>query len=221
MTKAFVVFDLDGTLIDGYAAIGDALSYAMERLGLPALGAAEVRALVGHGLERLLEKAMGRELAPAGVRLFRERYPQVAVEKTELLSDVPEVLAQLDWEGHAMAVASNKPAAFSRLILDAKGVGRYFRAIGGPDEDMPPKPDPTMLYRMIRMVGASPSNTVVVGDMEVDSDFARAAGCLIVLIPSGSRSRGELLGIRADALLERLADLPVWLRSKPVEVDVE
>jgi len=26
----FIVFDLDGTLIDGYAAIGDALGYAME-----------------------------------------------------------------------------------------------------------------------------------------------------------------------------------------------
>jgi phosphoglycolate phosphatase-like HAD superfamily hydrolase len=33
MTKSFVVFDLDGTLIDGYGAIGDALAYAMERLG--------------------------------------------------------------------------------------------------------------------------------------------------------------------------------------------
>ena len=49
-----VVFDLDGTLIDGYAAIADALSYAMERLGDAALPPERVRAMVGHGLDRLL-----------------------------------------------------------------------------------------------------------------------------------------------------------------------
>jgi phosphoglycolate phosphatase len=45
----FLVFDLDGTLIDGYAAIADALSFAMGRLGLKALPVASVRRMVGHG----------------------------------------------------------------------------------------------------------------------------------------------------------------------------
>ncbi|MGH9317660.1 MAG: HAD family hydrolase, partial [Thermoanaerobaculia bacterium] len=137
MTKSFVVFDLDGTLIDGYAGIGEALSYAMERLGLARPAPDRARVMVGHGLEKLLEKAVGPDLAPEGVRLFRERYPQVAVEKTELLPGVPEVLGQLSARGHAMAVASNKPAQFSRLILEAKGVAHYFAAIEGPDAKTP------------------------------------------------------------------------------------
>ncbi len=83
--RPFIVFDLDGTLIDGYAAIGDALGYAMERLGRPALSDAAVRGMVGHGLESLLEEAVGSERAAEGVRLFRERYPLVAVEKSHLL----------------------------------------------------------------------------------------------------------------------------------------
>lgn len=213
MTQSFVVFDLDGTLIDGYAAIGDALSYAVARLGFPAPAPEQVRAMVGHGLERLLEQAVGARLAPEGVRLFRERYPKVAVEKTELLAGVPEVLAELSGRGHVLAVASNKPAEFSRLILEAKGVVRHFRRIAGPDAQTPPKPDPTMLRRMIRMVGTSQSHTVVVGDMEVDSEFARAAGCRVILVPSGSRSREELSGVKADALLDCLTDLPSWLEG--------
>src|SRR6266542_1021050 len=184
----FVVFDLDGTLIDGYDAIGEALAYAMERFGKPALSPEAVRVMVGHGIERLLEEAVGPERAPEGVRLFRERYPQVAVEKTRLMPDVPEVLAKLADRAHPMAVASNKPARFSRMILDAKGVSGYFLEIAGPDERTPTKPDPAMLR-----------------------DLMRAAGCRVVLVPGGSRSREELEKVRAEALLEKLADLPTWL----------
>ncbi len=213
MTKSFVVFDLDGTLIDGYDAIGEALAYAMQRFGKPALSPEAVRVMVGHGIEKLLEEAVGPERAPEGVVLFRERYPQVAVEKTRLMPDVPEVLAELAVRAYPMAVASNKPARFSRMILDAKGVAGYFLEIAGPDERTPTKPDPAMLRDLMRAAGASPGGTVVVGDMEVDSEFGRAAGCRVVLVPGGSRSREELEKVRAEALLERLADLPAWLDS--------
>jgi phosphoglycolate phosphatase len=208
-----LVFDLDGTLIDGYAAIGQALAYAMERLHLAPPPDARVRVMVGYGLEQLLTQAVGRELAPEGVRLFRERYPQVAVAGSHLLPGVAETLAALDEAGHPMAVASNKPAPFSRLILEAKGIGRYFRDIEGPDAATPAKPDPTMLKRILEGGSAPAATTVVVGDMEVDAEFARAAGCRIVLIPNGSRSRGELAGVAADGFLEDIRDLPRWLEG--------
>jgi phosphoglycolate phosphatase len=207
----FVVFDLDGTLIDGYAAIGDALGYAMERLGAAPPSAADVRGMVGHGLERLLDKAVGAERAAEGVRLFRERYPDVAVAKSHLLPGVAEIVEVLELRGHAMAVASNKPARFSRMILEAKGLAGKFRGIGGPDDGTPAKPDPAMLVGLMALVGARASETVVVGDMEVDFEFARAAGCRVVLIPGGSRTREELAGVSPDAFLETIAQLPAWL----------
>lgn len=210
----FVVFDLDGTLIDGYGAIGDALTYAMERLGAPPPSPAEVRAMVGHGLERLLEKAVGAERAPEGVRLFRERYPEVAVEKSHLLPGVAEVVEALHARGHLMAVASNKPARFSRMILEAKGVAGRLHGVGGPDAATPPKPDPTMLRGLMELAGASASDTLVVGDMEVDFEFARAAGCRVVLIPGGSRTREELAGLEPDAFLESIGALPAWLAER-------
>ena len=198
-------------MIDGYAAIGDALSFAMTRLGFPPLPLERVRRMVGHGLERLLEDAVGAERAGEGVRLFRERYADVAIAQTHLVSGAEEALAALAGRGHAMALASNKPARFSRMILVAKGVASYFSAIGGPDADTPAKPDPSMLLRLMSSAGASPAGTVVVGDMEVDAEFARAAGCRVVLVPGGSRSREELAGVDADALLERIGELPEWL----------
>jgi phosphoglycolate phosphatase len=213
MTPQFVVLDLDGTLIDGYAAIADALSHAMRRLGREELPLDRVRAMVGHGLDRLMEQALGVDLAPEGVRLFRERYPEVAVEKTELMPGVPEVLAELDRSGHVLAVASNKPARFSRLILDAKGIGDRFLVISGPDERIPPKPDPAMLRAMMGLARATPADTLVVGDMEIDAEMARAAGCRAVLVPGGSRTREELSRVGADALLADLKELPGWIAA--------
>jgi phosphoglycolate phosphatase len=209
-----IVFDLDGTLIDGYAAIGDALAYAMRRLGLPAPGPEEVRSMVGHGLESLLEQAAGPEFVAEGVRLFRTRYPEVAVPKSELLPGVPEVLSVLEERGHVLVLASNKPPDFSRLILEAKGVARYFRAIAGPGPSTPAKPDPAMLHRAMRDAEVAAEETLVVGDMEVDSEFARAAGCGVVLIPGGSRSREELEGVDADGRLDSISQLPDWLRAR-------
>jgi phosphoglycolate phosphatase len=208
---AFVVFDLDGTLIDGYAAIADALGFAMERLGVSGLSAERVRGMVGHGLESLLEEAVGPERAGEGVRLFRERYPEVAVAKSHLLPGVAQVIADLDRKRHPMAVASNKPARFSRMILEAMGVAERFRAIGGPDAETPAKPDPTMLVGLMAQVGALAEETIVVGDMEVDFEFARAAGCRVVLIPNGSRTREELSGVAPDAFLGTITDLPGFL----------
>jgi phosphoglycolate phosphatase len=208
---AFVVFDLDGTLIDGYAAIGDALSYALERLGAPPPTPPEVRAMVGHGLERLLEKAVGPERASEGVRLFRERYPDVAVAQSHLLPGVAAVVEELARRGHALAVASNKPARFSRMILEAKGLAGRLLGIGGPDAETPAKPDPAMLARLRSLAGAAPLETVVVGDMEVDFEFARADGSRVVLIPSGSRTREELCGLTPDGFLDTIGDLPDWL----------
>jgi phosphoglycolate phosphatase len=167
--------------------------------------------MVGHGLERLLEKAVGAGRTAEGVRLFRERYPQVAVAKSHLLPGVAEVVAALDARGHPMAVASNKPAPFSRMILEARGIAARLRAIGGPDAATPAKPDPAMLRKLMALVGAAPSGTLVVGDMEVDLEFARAAGCRVVLIPGGSRTRAELFGAEPDAFLETIAELPTWL----------
>lgn len=213
----FIVFDLDGTLIDGYRGIAHALEFAMKELNVAPLPLERVRVMVGRGLEKLLEEAVGPELAPRGVLLFRERYAEIVDEETILLPDVPEVLERLAEAGHAMAVASNKPETFTRRILAGKQVVSRFVAIAGPGAQTPPKPDPTMIHDLRRQAGATAEDTVIVGDMEIDAETALAAGCRCVLVPGGSRSREDLAGVPADAHLARLAELPVvierWSRA--------
>jgi phosphoglycolate phosphatase len=208
-----VVFDLDGTLVDGYAAIEEALGFAMRRMGFLPATPGEVRRMVGEGLERLLEKAVGPSRAAEGVRLFRERYPEVAVEMTELMPDVREVLDALESAGWRMIVTSNKPTLFSRMILEAEEIAGYFQSVEGPDAEAPPKPDPAMLHRALRRLRIPASEAVVVGDMVIDARFGRAAGCRVALVPGGSGTKEELEAAGADVVLERLKALPGWLKD--------
>jgi phosphoglycolate phosphatase len=215
MPPGLVVFDLDGTLVDGYAGITDALGYAMRGMGLVPATEAEVRRMVGEGLERLLEKAVGADRSREGLALFRERYGDVAVPLSRLMPGARETLEALERSGWRMAVASNKPAGYSRMILEALSVARFFLEVSGPDGETPAKPDPAMLLGILVRAGFSAAETVVVGDMEIDARFGRAAGCRVVLVPGGSRTKEELEMAAPDALLGELSELPAWLESPP------
>jgi phosphoglycolate phosphatase len=213
MTPPFAaaVFDLDGTLIDSYEAILECLNLVRETYGKEPVSLDECRRLVGHGLQSLIVRAIGEEDADAGVRLFRERYALVGPEKTSLLPEAEAVTAALAARGIPMAIASNKPSAFSRQLADALGIGARFASVVGPDSGFPPKPDPAMVRHALSVMGVRPEETLFVGDMEVDVATARAAGMKVAVVPTGSCTREELLESGADWLLDRLADvLPLF-----------
>jgi phosphoglycolate phosphatase len=209
MTPAFkaAVFDLDGTLIDSYEAILECLNLVRETYGKEPVSLEECRRLVGHGLASLVARAIGEEHADAGVRLFRERYAIVGPEKTSLLPEADAVTAALAARGVPMAIASNKPSAFSRQLADALGIGSRFASVVGPDSGFPPKPDPAMVHHALTVMGARPEETLFVGDMEVDVATAHAAGMKVAVVPTGSCTREELETAGADWLLGRLSEV--------------
>ena len=61
-----VLFDLDGTLVDSYAALTEAVNYARREHGLHELSAARIRDLVGDGLEKLLQRAFDSDFFRLG-----------------------------------------------------------------------------------------------------------------------------------------------------------
>jgi phosphoglycolate phosphatase len=205
------VFDLDGTLIDSYRAIHECLNVVRGAYGKEPVSLDECRRMVGHGLDVLIARAIGSENASEGVRLFRERYAVVGPAKTELLPDADSVTTELARRGVAMAIASNKPARFSRQILESLGIASRFAEIVGPDSGFAPKPDPAMVFHLLERLGSAPHGALFVGDMEVDVATARAAGMRVAVLPTGSSTKEELASAGADWLLDGLRDvLPLF-----------
>ena len=209
-----VVFDLDGTLVDAYAAIHESLGVVLAAFGRPPVTRDETRRMVGHGLEMLVAKAVGEENVAEGVRLFRERYEKVGLEKTRLLPGADSVTRSLFERGIRLAIASNKPARFTRPLLDVLGLSGRFGFVGGPDDGFPPKPAPYMIFMALATLGVSGRDAVYVGDMPVDIATARAAQVPIIALPTGSATRKELEACSPDAIVENLeALLPLLLAS--------
>jgi len=201
-----ILFDLDGTLIDSYDAIAESLNIARKAFSLPPYPREEVVRRVGHGLEDLMEQALGAENVVEGVRLFREHYQKVSLPMTQLLPGVESTARKLRERGYALAIITNKPAYFSRKILENLGVEDLFPVIYGP-ELAPAKPNPEMVFRSLKDCHCSKAEAIIVGDMTVDRDTARNAGLPFYAIPTGSESRETLLASGPDQMLEHFEDL--------------
>jgi phosphoglycolate phosphatase len=124
-----VLFDLDGTLVDSYNALAEAVNYARRQQGLDELSAARIRDFVGDGLERLLQRAFNMTTVPRAVQnAFESRYDEICCEESKVLADVEATLAELQKLGVEMAVCTNKPTSFSKKILQFLNLAPYFRA---------------------------------------------------------------------------------------------
>jgi 2-phosphoglycolate phosphatase len=206
-----IIFDFDGTLIDSYEAIAESLNHVRTSFSLAAIPAEEIRPMVGHGLEKLIAKAVGPERVDEGIRLFRQSYASLCERKTSILPQVKETLDTLDRRGYQMAIATNKPSYFARDILKALEIDHLFVEVLGPNDVERPKPDPEMIEIIIMRIGLSPEETVYVGDMPLDVEVGRRAGVAVYAVPTGSASRDALLEARPDRLLHRFSDLLTFL----------
>src|SRR5262245_4936023 len=160
-----VVFDLDGTLVDGYLAIATAVNAARESFGLPPLAAEDVRGRVGLGLSHLMADVLGADRADAGIAIFRRAYDRVCVDQSFPVAGLKETLSALRERGFRLSVASNKPVAYSIRILEHMGVRPLFATIEGPETAGALKPDPAMIRACLAAMSGNATNAAHVGDM--------------------------------------------------------
>ncbi|HUP61450.1 MAG TPA: HAD hydrolase-like protein [Thermoanaerobaculia bacterium] len=203
-----VLFDLDGTLVDSYSALTEAVNHARRTHGLHELSAAQIRDFVGDGVERLLQRAFERTDLPRSVQdAFESRYDEVCCGESKVLADVEATLESLSRLGVEMAVCTNKPTIFSKKILDFLGLSRHFRAIVGPDAAGARKPEAAHLLFTLASVESAPGEALFVGDMPIDVRAARNSGLDVAVVATGSSSAEELEAAEPDHFLERFADL--------------
>src|SRR5438105_3851320 len=203
-----VLFDLDGTLVDSYNALAEAVNYARRQHGLDELSAARIRDFVGHGLDKLLERAFDNERVPRGARgAFETRYDEICCAESKVLADVEATLEELSGAGVAMAVCTNKPTSFSKKILDFLQLAPYFRAIVGPDLAGARKPEARHLLHTLAATSCAPGEALFVGDMPIDVHAARNSGIDVAVVATGSSSSDALRAAAPDHYLERFSDL--------------
>ena len=209
-----VLFDLDGTLVDSYAALAEAVNYARREHGLHELSAARIRDFVGDGLDTLLRRAFSADEIPRSVKdAFESRYDEICCESSTILADVEATLETLHALGVAMAVCTNKPTSFSKKILTFLNLAPYFRAIVGPDLAGARKPDAQHVLHTLEATSCAASEALFVGDMPIDVHSARNSGMDVAVVATGSSSEEALRAAKPDHYLERFGDLVGVVRN--------
>ena len=71
---------------------------------------------------------------------------------------------------------TNKPQDITIQILNELGLRKYFDEVIGMHGDFPAKPDPSAIFHLIERFKVEASQTVFLGDSEVDGQTSVAAG---------------------------------------------
>lgn len=187
MRKLFI-FDLDGTLVDSAGDLATAVNLTRAGFGLGPIPVETVAGYVGDGIRMLMTRALqelpGADLDRA-VNLQKSHYLDHLCEKTRPYPGVEEGLARLQERGHALAVATNKPADVTERLLQALGLRSRFSAVCGGGSVPELKPHPAMLEAILNRLGFARSDAWMVGDNRTDLESARRAAISSVLMRYG------------------------------------
>ncbi|MFA5319700.1 MAG: HAD family hydrolase [Candidatus Omnitrophota bacterium] len=202
-----VIFDLDGTLIDAYAAIADSFNHVMRRMGLPIKPAGVIRKAVGGGDANLLRPFVPVSDLKRALVIYRRHHASALRGKSRLLPGAAGLMEDLRKRGIRMAVASNRPTRFSRILLEYFGLDKRFAYVLCADKLKKGKPDPLILRRILRKLKIRPENALYVGDMDIDALTGRRAGVRTAIVLTGSGERKEIRSVSPWKIVRNLEEL--------------
>ena len=197
-----ILFDLDGTLVDHFAAITNSIRFAQAQLGLEASSEVAVRAAVGGGIQLTLTRLIGAQAAPAAVPHFHTHFADNLYDGLEWLPGAKWLLESLHARGDCqLAVFTNKPGVYSRKIADYLGLAPLLAANVGAGDTPYCKPDPAFSQYILEQLDADPSSTLMVGDSPFDYQAAQAGGFNSLLVSTGTHDAAALRAETAASVI--------------------
>lgn len=193
--KKFVVFDLDGTLLDTIPDIANAMNRSLKQFGLPSHPFDAYKVFTGNGALMLTKRALnGREeLLDQVYEAYSKDYGVNNQVDTAPYQGIPELLKFLNEEGIGIIVYSNKGHADTQEVIRHYFPDIRFLAVQGAKKELPLKPDPTALNALMNELGLKPENGLYLGDTVMDMRCAKACQISAVAAFWGFQPKEKLL----------------------------
>ncbi|WP_271274578.1 phosphoglycolate phosphatase [Aliamphritea hakodatensis] len=214
---ALVLFDFDGTLIDCLPDLAAGIDRMLADLDRPPAGEDKVSCWIGNGAAVLVRRALldrydifdsePDALAEQALELFLQHYGDVSGQQSRLYPGVGACLEALASLNIPMGLVTNKPLPFTEHLLQQFGLTQYFELVLGGDCLAEKKPHPLPLLHAMKVLNASPSQTLMVGDSANDILAAKAAECPVVAVSYGFNHGKSVAEYQPDLILDSLADL--------------
>ena len=212
MNYKAVVFDLDGTLVDSAADLGNAVNRMLESRGYPGHEIPRYQDFIGNGTEMMVRRAL-----PEGSRdddtvkecltQFMEDYNINFDVDSVLYEGIPELLDHLAEKSVILTMLTNKPEVITLKLKDSLMSKWDFKVVMGSREGLPKKPDPTGAKMLTEAIEVESSSIVYFGDSGIDMKTAVSAGMVPVGVLWGFRDKEELQKDGAKYIIEKPLDI--------------
>ncbi|MFH1875543.1 MAG: HAD family hydrolase [Candidatus Omnitrophota bacterium] len=205
--KKIFIFDLDGTLVDAYRAIEKSLNFTLRKLGYRAVSYREAKRKVGTGDKHFMEMFFKKNEFRRALRIYRVHHEWSLARYTRSKSGAKRMLYLLKKRNKIIAVASNRPARFTDIIVRHLDIKKYFDGIWCADKINGTKPDPKMVHAILARFGSSRAQAVYIGDMGIDLETAHRAGVDAVFIKGGSSGVAEVATYKNKRVISSLMEI--------------
>lgn len=212
-----VLFDLDGTLLDTLQDLANAVNYALAAHCLPTRRLEEVRAFVGNGMAKLMERAVpdgtSNPKYETALTSMKAYYKEHCFDYTKPYDKIPDMLQKFKDKRILTAVVSNKLDSAVKPLCSQYFNGCIDIAVGDSPQTRR-KPAPDMIIQTLRAWNLSPQEALYVGDSEVDILTAIHANIECISVTWGFKDRDFLIAQGAKILVDTVEELERLLLSR-------
>ncbi len=137
MSYRYILFDLDGTIIDSRNGIIESAKFALDKMGVPETQMVNMERIIGPPLKYSLREFfnLSNDFADKAIEYYREYYKEKGIFDCVMYDGIEQMLISLKNQGYILALATSKPIVFAARILEHFGIAQYFDAIVGASLD--------------------------------------------------------------------------------------
>lgn len=181
MGYKYILFDLDGTLINTNSLIIESFKYTYKTcLGLD-VSEEEILKYFGEPLITTLKRyseEKGEELYRTYIDYNESRHN----DRVTLFEGVQELLERLDSLGYSLALVTSKRRKVALMGLELFDIKKHFDVIVTLEDTELHKPNPAPVLKALELLGAKPEEAIMVGDSVFDIHCAHGAGVKAALV---------------------------------------
>lgn len=204
-----ILFDLDGTLVDGSVTISTCIDYALGRVGVSVDSGPPIESLIGMSLLDIFCKHFGMTVESAEIAIFhyREHFDRLAQEGSLVYPDIRSVLSRLQASGYRLYIATVKPTSIAEKVLGDLEMLSCFNGVAGSSMTHERRHKSAIIAHALGKYDLDPAQSMMVGDRAQDISGARENGLLAMAVTWGFGAREELNAARPDHVLDQSIQL--------------
>ncbi len=206
----YILFDLDGTLLNTFKGVSNAVKYTMEFFGKPVPDEKEMRKYLGPPLRDSFTRFAGipEEKINETIAKFREYYFSKGIYEYEFFEELKPTFKKLREMGCTLAVATSKLEKGAFTILEHAGLLEEFDFVGGSTQDESRSSKAQVVaYVLEHFDITDKSQVLLIGDRDNDIVGAHANGIKCCGFLSGFGSREEMEEYGADYIIDYISDI--------------